>query len=372
MAGLAAAVFLHTLEWATNFREGHIHIVWLLPLAGLTIGWAYHFVGRDVEPGTNLIMDEMHDPKSTLPLKMGPFVLVSTVITHLFGGSAGREGTAVQMGASLADQLSKLFRIENEERRILLVCGAGAGFGAAIGAPWAGVIFGAEVIHTGRLRAFAWIEAFIASFTAYTVSIVLESPHSEYATIAGDSFSWKVLFFVLLFGLACGLTARVFTFVTHFVEQVQARFVSYPPLKPFFGGLLLAGLYWWEGSYRFAGLGISLIQDSLRYQTTLDVPLLKAGFTALTLGSGFKGGEFIPLVFIGSTLGSAAATFLPVAFPLLAACGFAAVFAGAAGAPAACAVMAVEIFGREFAPYFVAACFASALVAGPSRIYRKR
>lgn len=372
LAGLAAAIFLHALNWATNFRDSHIYLIWFLPAAGLLIGLVYHHLGRDVQPGTNLIMDEMHDPKSTLPVKMAPFVLLGTLITHLFGGSAGREGTAVQMGASLADQLSKIFKVGREERRILLVCGAGAGFGAAIGAPWAGVIFGAEVIHVGKLRAFAWVEALIASFTAFEVANLLKSPHTEYPTIVAGAFSWKVFFFVIVFGLVCGLTARIFSLVTHLIEKLEARFISYPPLKPMLAGFLLAGLYWWESTYRFAGLGITLIQDSLRYQGTFDVPLLKVGFTALTLGSGFKGGEFIPLVFIGATLGSAAASFIPVAFPLLAACGFAAVFAGAATAPAACAVMAVEIFGRELAPYFVAACFASALVAGPSRIYRRR
>jgi H+/Cl- antiporter ClcA len=372
LAGIAASVFLHLLDWATKFRDSHPQIIWALPLAGLFIGWVYHRLGRDVAPGTNLIMDEMHDPKKTLPVKMAPFVLIGTVLTHLFGGSAGREGTAVQMGASLADQLSRYFAIPSEERRTLLVCGAGAGFGAAIGAPWAGVIFGAEVIHVGRLRSFALVEAFIASFTAYGVSHLLHSPHTIYPSVTVAGFSWMTMLWAAVFGLACGLTARLFTLFTHEIEKVEARWISYPPLKPLLAGVLLIALYWWEGTYRFTGLGIPIIQEAFAKTFSWDVPLLKAGFTALTIGSGFKGGEFIPLVFIGATLGSFAATILPVAGPILAACGFAAVFAGAAAAPAASAVMGVELFGRDLLPYIVVACFASAVVAGESRIYRRR
>jgi H+/Cl- antiporter ClcA len=372
LAGIAASIFLHFLDWATNFRDSHRQIVWALPLAGLFIGWVYHRLGRDVVPGTNLIMDEMHDPKKTLPVKMAPFVLVGTVLTHLFGGSAGREGTAVQMGASLADQLSKYFTMPNEERRTLLVCGAGAGFGAAIGAPWAGVIFGAEVIHVGRLRSYAIVEAFIASFTAYGVSRLLHSPHTVYPLVTVAEFSWMTTLWAAVFGLACGLAARFFTLFTHEIEKAEAKWISYPPLKPLLAGILLVALYWWEGTYRFTGLGIPVIQEAFVKTSSWDVPLLKAGFTALTIGSGFKGGEFIPLVFIGATLGSFAATILPVAGPILAACGSAAVFAGAAAAPAASAVMGGELFGRDVLPYVVVACFASASVAGESRIYRRR
>jgi H+/Cl- antiporter ClcA len=175
-----------------------------------------------------------------------------------------------------------------------------------------------------------------------------------------------------VFGLACGLTARLFTLFTHEIEKIEAKWISYPPLKPLLAGILLIVLYWWEGTYRFTGLGIPIIQEAFAKTSSWDVPLMKAGFTALTIGSGFKGGEFIPLVFIGATFGSFAATILPVAGPILAACGFAAVFAGAAAAPAASAVMGVELFGRDLLPYIVAACFASAAVAGDSRIYRRR
>lgn len=321
--------------------------------------------------GSNLIIDEIHDPKKVIPLSMAPFILVGTVLTHLFGGSAGREGTAVQMGASLSDQLSRFFSIEPEERKILLTTGAGAGFGAAIGTPWAGVIFGMEVVRAGRIKPFAVIESILASFTAYFVTKLLQAPHSQYPDISHLPFSWTTLFWVLIAGVIFGFAALLFIRLTHLIEKLQS-FIRYPPLKPFIGGLILVGLYYWMGTERYAGLGIPVIGEALTHVVSFFDPFLKAGFTAITLGSGFKGGEFIPLVFIGTTLGSALSTLIPVSFSLLAACGFAAVFGGAANTPLACAVMAIEIFGIDIAPYAIAACYVSYLCSGTRSIYRSQ
>lgn len=370
LAGIAAAIFLHLLDWATNTRNSHHFIIWALPFAGFIVGWIYHRHGQDVMPGHNLILDEIHDPKDTVPVRMAPFVLFGTILTHLFGGSAGREGTAVQMGASLSDQLSRFFNIEPDERKILLVCGAGAGFGAAIGAPWAGVIFGMEVINIGRLRLFAWFECIVSSFVGFYTAVLLKSPHSVYPAIEIPEFDIKIVALVALAGAIFGVAALLFAKLTHGLERLEARTIKYPPLKPFIAGILLVILYYFEGSYRYTGLGIPIIQDALKEPAPFKEPLLKAVFTALTIGSGFKGGEFIPLVFIGATLGSALSIVLPVSFKLLAAVGFAAVFAGASNTPIACSIMAIELFGAGIAPYAFIGCFMSYYFSGHHGIYR--
>jgi H+/Cl- antiporter ClcA len=372
LSGIAAAIFLILLDLATRYRDSHQELIWLLPLAGFAIGWAYYHHGKDVAGGHNLILDEIHDPKKVTPFHMAPFILVGTVATHLFGGSAGREGTAVQMGASLSDQLTKFFRIEPEERKILLVCGAGAGFGAAIGAPWAGVIFGMEVISVGRLRLFALFECFIASFVAFYFTHLLHAPHTHYPFSDLPSFSWGWIPAIVVAGIAFGLSARLFVKFTHIVENLQGRFVSYPPLKPVIAGIILVALYHLIGTYRYAGLGIPVIQEGLVHQARLADPVLKGIFTAITVGSGFKGGEFIPLVFMGTTLGSALSAILPVPVHLLAALGFAAVFGGAANTPIACSIMAVELFGVEVAPFALIACLTSYYFSGHHGIYRSQ
>lgn len=371
LSGLAATVFLWLLQLATDYREINPIIIWALPIAGFAIGWIYHHHGSDIAAGNNLILDEIHDPKKVVPLSMAPFILFGTLITHLFGGSAGREGTAVQMGASLSDQLSRFFKIEPEERKILLTTGAGAGFGAAIGTPWAGVVFGMEVVRVGRLRPFAVVESTIASFVGYFVTHALHAPHSTYPAIAHVDFAWLTLFWIALAGIAFGLSAMLFIQLTHFVERLQRK-ISYPPLKPLIAGLLLVLLYHAIGTYRYAGLGIPVIQESINHVVSFLDPALKAGFTALTIGSGFKGGEFIPLVFIGATLGSALSMLIPVAVSILAVCGFAAVFGGASNTPLACSIMAIEIFGVEIAPYAVTASYVSYLCSGGRSIYRSQ
>ncbi len=372
LAGLAATIFLILLQWATATRKAHPGLIWLLPLAGLVIGLVYHHYGRDVAGGNNLILDEIHQPNKTIPVRMAPLILLGTVITHLFGGSAGREGTAVQMGASLSDQLSSFFRVEPAERKILLAAGIGAGFGAAIGAPWAGAVFGMEVIQIGKLRLFAWFECLVASFAGYFVTLLLQAPHSVYPRVQNIDYEWKTWLLVIFFGSLCGIVAFSFAGLTHVVEALIGRSIRYPPLKPLVGGLLLLLFYRLEGSYLYAGLGIPVIQEALSTPPELQVPLLKGLFTALTLASGFKGGEFIPLVFIGTTFGSAVSVFFNISPPLLAAVGFSAVFAGAANTPIACAIMAMEIFGPEIGGYAFAACLSSYYFSGHKGIYKSQ
>jgi H+/Cl- antiporter ClcA len=371
-AGIASSIFLIGLDWATRTRDQNPSLIWFLPLAGLIIGVLYHRWGGVTGRGHNLIIDEIHDPKKLVPARMAPLVLLGTLLTHLFGGSAGREGTAVQMGASLSDQLGRMFSITPDERRALLQAGAGAGFGAAIGTPWAGIIFGMEVISIGRLSLSALLECTVASLTAYQTALVLRAPHSHFQMFTGRSIDFSAIFWSLVAGLLFGLMARVFVAVTHLVEKTFSAFVKRPPLYPIIGGIVLVLLFYIEHSYRFVGLGIPVIQESLSSAASFLDPVLKTAFTALTIGSGFKGGEFVPLVFIGTTLGSALSMILPASIEILSRVGFAAVFAGASNTPIACSIMAIEIFGPAIAPYAVVGCFASYFASGRSGIYKSQ
>lgn len=372
LAGLSAFVFLFLLDWATTMRLQNPLLIWGLPVAGLGIGWLYHRVGRDVAGGHALILDEIHEPQKWIPLSIVPLILFSTVVTHLFGGSAGREGTVVQMGAALSEKVSRLFRVPLLERKILLMAGMGAGFGAAIGTPWAGAIFGLEVIAVGSLSSFAWLECLVAAWVAYGVTIFLNAPHSRLPLLEIPALELSTLLWVAVAGMIFGLAARTFVTVTHAVEWAFNKSIGFAPLKPFFGGIALVALYALEGSDRFAGLGFPLIQQALQSPAGFDLPILKGVFTALTVGTGFKGGEFVPLVFIGTTLGSALSAILPVSFSLLAALGFAAVFGGAANTPLACTIMVMEIFGYRIGPFALVACCMSYCLSGPYGLYQSQ
>ncbi|CBW25953.1 putative voltage gated chloride channel membrane protein [Halobacteriovorax marinus SJ] len=372
MAGLSSALFLTLLSLATAYRKDHHELIYFLPIAGFFIGLIYYKFAGEAEKGNNLILDEIHSPKKVLPLRMVPFVLFGTILTHLFGGSAGREGTAVQMSGALSDRISHFFKLSKYERRVLLIAGSGAGLGAAVSAPWAGVIFGMEIITVGKLRLYAFFQCLIASFIGYQTTHLLKVPHTLYPSVEIPTFHFQYLIYLILFGIAFGVSANLFSKTTHLLTKAIKRFIQYPPLRPFLGGLLIIVLYNIEGSFLYAGLGLETIQTSLVQPMHWSVPLLKLIFTALTLSFGFKGGEFTPLVFIGATLGSFLGGFGPIPFELVAALGFVAVFAGASNAPIACIIMAIETFGIQIAPYAFIACYSSFYFSGHNGIYQSQ
>lgn len=369
LAGAAAALFLILLALATITREANGWLVYLLPAAGFLIAWVYLRFGRDSVRGNSLVLEEIHEPRRVLPAAMAPLILGGTVLTHLCGGSAGREGTAVQMGAALADQLGRACGVPPGERKFLLVAGAGAGFGAAIGAPWAGALFGMEVVHAGRLRPYAVWESLVASFVGYYATRLLGAPHTHFPVITGITYSLPALLAVVAAAIAFGLVARAFVRLTHAVAGAQARWVAYPPMRAVLGGGMLVGAYWLLGTRRYEGLGLGVVEEALRGTATFADPLWKTLLTALTVGSGFKGGEFIPLVFVGATLGAALSSLLPAAAPLLSAVGFAAVFGAAANTPLACSLMAVELFGWEVGPYALLGCLLAYYCSGHPGLY---
>ncbi len=370
LCGTASAVFLFVLERTTLLREHHPTLLYLLPVGGLIVGGLYHFFGRSVEGGNNLIIDEFHNSKSVIPIRMAPLVLLGTVFTHLFGGSAGREGTAVQMGGSIADQFTHFIKANVEQRRTLLMAGMSGGFGSVFGVPFAGMIFGMEVLNVGNLHIWSFVECGISAFVAHYVTLAWGIHHTQYFSPTVPVMTYMGTLVAIVVGIVCGGAARLFAFLTEGVAKVTKSIVKLLPIRAFIGGVVISLLFFlFPMLTRYTGLGVPIIEESIKGQVPIYDWFGKIAFTALTLGSGFKGGEVTPLLFIGSTLGNALGQFLPLNVPLLGAMGFVAVFSGAANTPFACTVMAMEIFGSGVWSYAALACFASYLVSGHHGIY---
>ncbi len=369
MGGTASALLLVSLTWATNTREAHRWLIALLPLAGLAVGCLYKYLGTSVEAGNNLILDEIHDPKRTIPVRMTPLILIGTFITHLFGGSAGREGTAIQTGASLADQLSRPFRTDARERRVLLMAGVSAGFASVFGTPLAGAVFGMEVLAIGAVGydaiAPCFLAAFIGDFTTHAWGV----HHTPYAVSDVPALHASGLLWAALAGVAFGLVGMAFARATHAISGWFKRGIAWSPLRPFVGGTVVALGVLALGTTKYIGLGIPTIQGAFGPRHDPYDWALKFAFTVVTLGAGFKGGEVTPLFFIGATLGNALAYVLPLPSSLLAGMGFVAVFAGAANTPIASSLMAMELFGAEAGAYAAIACVFSYLFSGEAGIY---
>ena len=210
--GSASAVFLWTLEWATNYREANVWVIALLPIAGLVIGLSYHYYGESVVKGNNLLLDEYHSPQKIIPFKMAPLVFLGTILTHLFGGSAGREGTALQIGGAIADQFTKIFKLSNLDRKIILVAGISAGFSSVFGTPLAGAIFALEVMVIGRIKFNAMLPSFLAAvFANYFCNLWDIAHHTHYTIAAITAITPATVLWSLLAGMIFGLVSMLFS-----------------------------------------------------------------------------------------------------------------------------------------------------------------
>lgn len=372
LAGSASALFLFLLDHATATRLQHPWLLWLLPVAGFIVSWCYLLVGQNVEAGNNLLIDEIHDPQKVVEFRMAPLVMIATVISHLFGASVGREGTAVQMGGSLADQLTKLFKLSRDDRRVLLMTGISAGFSSVFGTPLAGAIFGLEVLAMGRMRYDAIFSCFIAAVGADYVTLHWGIHHTLYSVGVIPLFTpWHVCAMIIAGGIF-GLVGKGFAAATHRLGTWFKQKIAYSPLRALAGGLVIALVAWSCHGEAYIGLGIPSIQSAFLQPVAPYEFLAKFGFTVSSLASGFKGGEVTPLFYIGATLGNALAPLLHLPFAVLAGVGFVAVFAGAANTPIASTFMAMEMFGSEIGIYAGIACVVSYMCSGYACIYRSQ
>lgn len=387
--GLLVALFLWLLDIATATRWQNMWLIFLLPLAGILISWLYRFWGKNADAGNNLIMDEIHKPGGGVPARMTPLILFTTIVTHLFGGSAGREGTAMQMGGSISALYARWFNLHHERKRILLMCGMAAGFGAVFGTPVAGAIFALEVLTIGRIKYDALIPCLIASIIADITCVSCGIHHTVYRIGYVDSgirlfthidFDIVLLLKVVVAGVLFGLVGFLFAEVSHFIKEKSNHFIPKKWLIPIIGAVLIVGISYLLGSFDYLGLGvtnpnsngISIVSAFNTGGADMLSWLWKLLLTAITLGMGYKGGEVTPLFFIGATLGNTLAVISGSPIDLFAGLGFIAVFAGATNTPLACTIMGIELFGSDHIIYYAVACFTAYYFSGHSGIYHSQ
>jgi len=368
--GAASALFLVLLERATSTREAHGALVYALPVAGLAMGLVLDRYGAKVAAGTNLVIDTIHDGGPRIPLRMAPIALLGTVATHLFGGSAGREGTAVQVGASIADEIAHRLRVAPPLRAHLLAAGVAGGFGAVFGTPVAGAVFGLEFVVLGRLQYGALFPALVASFVGDLVTRALGVDHLAYPTVAALPFTLPTAARWCAFAVGIALAARLFVDLTHAVRRGSTRWLPRASLRLAAGGLLVVAMTLALGTSDYLGLGLPGILHAF---TSADggwtAAAWKLLFTVVTVGVGFIGGEVTPLFFVGATLGSALASALGLPIALGAAVGLAAAFGGAANTPLAVSILAVELFGGAVLPHVAFVSVLVYLLTGHRSVY---
>ncbi|WP_232282875.1 voltage-gated chloride channel family protein [Pedobacter sp. BAL39] len=385
--GTVVALFMWLLSWATHFRFQHTWLLYLLPLSGILIHFIYQSVGKSSEKGNNLIIEEIHQPGGGVPIQMAPIVLMTTIVTHLFGGSAGREGTAVQIGGSIAGLFGRWFKLNEADTKVILTAGIAAGFGAVFGTPLTGAIFAIEVLTIGRMKYDALLPALIASFIGDLSVTLCGIHHTAYhidPIITNSNFLSAyypvnvVLIMKITFSAVCfGLSSYLFVFLIHQIKAFSIKMIRVQWLIPVFGAAVLILMTSLLGKPDYLGLGVES-----EYPGAVTIPaafqiggadtwswLWKNIFTAVTLGTGFKGGEVTPLFYMGATLGNVLSVVLHAPVSLFAALGFIAVFSGATKTPFACTLMGAELFGIQYLLFFALACFIAYWCSGRPGIY---
>lgn len=373
IVGSFTALLLEVNDYLGEVREKRDWLIYFLPLAGIVIGYIYMNYGKvylnktlhDAAKLNNLVIEGVHGKKQMLK-RMGPITYVATFVTVFFGGSTGREGAAVQMGASVAETVNKFLKINLFDRRLFLMSGISAGFGAAFGTPIAGAFMGIEMAVIGMIKFEAIIPCLVASYVAHFITTGAWAVHHEELLIETvPELSMMVFAKVILASIIFSLLSVGYSQLRHGIQTYSEKIFKKNHMKrAFVGGVIIVILTLIAGSQDYNGRGLDMLQQSF----TEDVPtfafLAKLVFTAVTLGFGFVGGEAIPLFFMGATLGNTLHEFINLPLSFLAALGLIAAFSGASNAPITAFLLALEMFKGEGVEYFFVACLVSYIFSG--------
>lgn len=377
LAGGASAAFLWALERVIALRVAHPWLLAGLPLFGLLSAWLYRAFGRDAEGGSAMVLDEVLEFRGRVRTRLAPLVLAGTLLTHLGGGSAGREGTAVQMGASLARTLGKLpfrwLRLTRSRQRLLLMAGISGGFGSLFGTPVAGALFGLEAIAPGRIHFEGLIVCSAASFLGDLACRALGVQHGAWRATALD-LDGPLLAKAAAFAVPVAVVAWLFARFSHgLAAWTQAR-LSHWALRPLLGGTAVIALFLLFPEDGYLNLGLPFLARIFEAHGAVPPAAfaLKLLFTSVTLGFGFKGGEVTPIFVIGALLGAALAPLFGWPPPFAAALGMAGLFAAASNTPLASLLLGIELFGTGFAAPLAILCFLAFVLAGHPGIYGRR
>ena len=372
IVGLVAVAFHLGVDFATELRGEHPKIIWLLPLTGPAIVLLYRVCGMEKDRGTNLVLVAVRDAER-LKLRTAPLIFLSTILTHLAGGSAGREGAALQLGASLSAYIGRLLHLDEKDERIVMMCGMAAAFSALFGTPITAAIFAMEVVTVGRMYYVAMVPCLLSSCTAGLVAHGFDL-HAVHGYPVHDALGLELLPLLqaAALGVLCALLSILFCEAMHLSHRLYAKYLPDPLLRGLAGGVLVLALTLLVGEQTYNGAGDGVIRRLLAGDTIPEAFLLKILFTALTLGAGFRGGEIVPVLFTGCAFGTWAGPLLGLPHAFSGALGMAAVFCGATNCPLSSILLAFELFGGEGLPLYALCCGVSYMLSGYYGLYSEQ
>ena len=368
IVGAYSTLFAWILGKATGYRSQYPWLLFLLPLGGILIVAMYRAAKIMTDRGTNLVINSIH-AKDEVPGVMAVLIFVSTIITHMFGGSAGREGAALQMGGSLGNVLARILKKNEEHTRILIMCGMSAAFAAVFGTPMAAAVFSMEVISVGIMHYSALVPCMFASLVASRFAATMGiAPEAFQIRSIPDLTVINGLKMCLL-AVGCAGLSIVFCMLLHMTGHLYRQYLKNPYIRVTVGGCIVIVLTLLVGNMDYNGAGNQLIERAIEGETIPVAFLLKMLFTVLTLGAGFKGGEIVPSFTIGATFGCLVGQLIGLSPSLCAAVAMAAVFCGVTNCPITTLLISFELFGFAGVPYFMIAISVSYLLSGYKGLY---
>lgn len=366
--GLVGAFFCICLETVINYREANLHLIYLLPVAGLFIVGFYEIMEEGSNKGTNLVLESIIRGKE-IKLIMTPLIFFATILTHMYGGSSGREGAALQIGGSIGSYLGRLFKLNTNDKRVFVMSGMAAAFSAVFGTPIAAAIFSIEVVSIGSMQYAALVPCTISALVAHEVALKMNVMPEVYHIQEMLDFNLLTAGKTILLAVCCAAISVVFCIILHKADSSFKSKISNPYIRIFVGGIIIVLLTLLVNTRDYSSTGIAVIERAIEGDANWYAFILKIIFTAITLGCGFKGGEIVPSFFIGATFGCAAGHLLGMSPSLCAAIGMVSVFCGVTNCPIASLLIALELFGMEGIPFFLLAISISYMLSGYYGLY---
>lgn len=371
VVGGAGTIFYFGMSIVTLVRTKNPWLIYLLPFGGLLIVGCYRLLHDEKDSGTNLVLSAIHS-NDELPLKMAPLIFISTLITHLLGGSAGREGAALQLGGSIGNGLGKLFRFDEKDKHIMIMCGMSAAFSALFGTPMAAAIFSMEVVSVGIMYYAALVPCVISSLIAFYVAQFFGVSQELFIIDHIPAFTLSSAVKISVLAILCALVSILFCIMLHQSEHLYKKFFKNPYIRIFVGGCLIIVMTLLVGDQSYNGTGINIIARCIDGTVKPEAFFLKMLFTAVTLGAGYKGGEIVPSFFTGAAFGCLFGNLLGFSPTLCTAVGMASLFCGVTNCPITSLLISFELFGYDGMPYFLLAIAFSYMLSGYYGLYNSQ
>lgn len=368
VVGAVSSCFAYCMNFVTTFRTDHTWIIYFLPLAGCFIVFLYSLFHYKNDKGTNLVLSTIH-AESELPFKMAPLIFISTLVTHLFGGSAGREGAALQLGGSIGNQLGRWIHLDENDTRVIVMCGMSAAFSTVFGTPMAAAIFSLEVVSVGVMYYAALMPCVFSSIIASMFSAKMGIDSENFDILQIPALHILPCLKIILLAMLCGLLSVVFCKMLHGTGDLFRKYIKNRYLRIIYASFLILLITKFLGTTDYLGAGIPVIDETMHTHVKPFAFFWKMILTALTLEAGFKGGEIVPSFFIGATFGCVFGTITGISPSLCAAAGMMAVFCGVTNCPVTSMFISFELFGFEGVPYFLIAISVSYMLSGYYGLY---